>query len=162
MHFQCNITYLYLQKVRTLHKVSSYLSVSINMETQTITPLKIYDLPICKSRLQAIADALYVIGGKWKLQIIVTLFDGKGRFNVLQRTIAGISSKVLASELKDLELNGFVKRNVLPGPPVVVEYEITAHSRTLEQVLDTLFEWGVRHRDELKKQSRASMQSSKE
>ncbi|MGI4749787.1 MAG: winged helix-turn-helix transcriptional regulator [Janthinobacterium lividum] len=131
------------------------------METQNIVPLTTYDPPCCKFRLQAIADALYAIGGKWKLQIIVTLLDGKGRFNELQRTIVGISSKVLASELKDLELNGFVKRNVLPGPPVIVEYELTAYSRTLEPVLDTLFEWGVQHRDELKKQSRTSLQSSK-
>lgn len=124
------------------------------MEIHNTVQLTNYDPPSCKFRLQAIADALYAIGGKWKLQIIVTLLDGKGRFNELQRTIVGISSKVLASELKDLELNGFVKRNVLPGPPVIVAYELTAYSRTLEQVLDTLFEWGVQHRDELKKQSR--------
>jgi DNA-binding HxlR family transcriptional regulator len=61
----------------------------------------------CKATLSSIADALYVIGGKWKLRIIVALKEGNNRFNELQRTIDGISSKVLSTELKDLELNGF-------------------------------------------------------
>ena len=121
--------------------------------------LTTYDRPGCKLRLQAIADALYAIGGKWKLQVITTLIEGKGRFNELQRAVNGISSKVLAAELKDLELNGFVKRNVLPGPPVIVEYELTPYSRSLKGVLDTLFEWGVQHKDELKKQSRSARQN---
>ncbi|MGH2648640.1 MAG: winged helix-turn-helix transcriptional regulator, partial [Ginsengibacter sp.] len=46
----------------------------------------------CKARLNSIADALYVIGGKWKLRIIVGLKDGTKRFNELQRLIDGISA----------------------------------------------------------------------
>ena len=68
----------------------------------------------CKATLNAIADALYVIGGKWKLRIIVALREGNRRFNELHRVIDGISAKVLSAELKDLELNGFVSRNVCP------------------------------------------------
>ena len=66
----------------------------------------------CQATLSSIADALYVIGGKWKLRIIVALREGHKRFNEMQRTIEGISAKVLSAELKDLELNGFVRRNV--------------------------------------------------
>ena len=69
----------------------------------------------CKATLNAVADALYVIGGKWKLRIIVALKDGNKRFNEMQRLIEGISAKVLSSELKDLELNGFIRRNVFTG-----------------------------------------------
>ena len=47
----------------------------------------------CKATLNAIADALYVIGGKWKLRIIVALREGNKRFNELQRVIDGISAK---------------------------------------------------------------------
>src|SRR5438309_9508858 len=105
----------------------------------------------CKLRLQAISDALYAIGGKWKLPIIVALLDGRSRFNELQRTVDGISSKVLASELRELELNGFVQRQVFPGPPVVVEYRLTKHSDSLKEVLDSLAAWGGKHREEIKR-----------
>jgi DNA-binding HxlR family transcriptional regulator len=106
--------------------------------------------PQCHFRLRAIADTLYAIGGKWKLQIIVTLLQGETRFNGLQRTIEGISSKVLAAELKELELNGFVCRTVTAGPPIVVAYTLTEYSRSLEGVLDALFVWGVQHQEAIK------------
>ena len=105
----------------------------------------------CKARLGAIADALYVIGGKWKLRIIVALMEGNQRFNELQRLIDGISAKVLSAELKDLELNGFVKRNVFTGTPVVVEYELSEYSDTLQEVLTSLSNWGAMHRENVKK-----------
>ena len=105
----------------------------------------------CKATLNSIADALYVIGGKWKLRIIVALREGNKRFNEMQRTIEGISAKVLASELKDLELNGFVRRKVFPGPPVVVEYEITDYSDSLNEVLHALSTWGAMHKQKIRK-----------
>ena len=105
----------------------------------------------CKARLGSIADALYVIGGKWKLRIIVGLKDGTKRFNELQRLIEGISAKVLSSELKELEMNGFIKRNIIVGTPVVVEYELTKYADTLSGVLDKLSEWGAMHRENVKK-----------
>lgn len=104
----------------------------------------------CKARLNSIADALYVIGGKWKLRIIVGLKDGTKRFNELQRLIDGISAKVLSTELKELELNGFIKRNVFTSTPVVIEYELTDYADTLNDILDTLSEWGALHREKVK------------
>ncbi len=101
----------------------------------------------CKSTLNSIADALHVIGGKWKLRIIVALKDGNKRFNEMQRLIDGISAKVLSAELKDLELNGFIRRNVFTGAPVVVEYVLTEYADTLGGVLQALSEWGVMHRE---------------
>lgn len=105
----------------------------------------------CRATLTSIADALYVIGGKWKLRIIVAMKDGNKRFNELQRTIEGISAKVLSTELKDLELNGFVNRKVYTGTPVVVEYELTDYCETLNDVLHALSEWGAMHRETVKK-----------
>ena len=104
----------------------------------------------CKATLNAVADALYVIGGKWKLRIIVALKDGNKRFNEMQRLIEGISAKVLSTELKDLELNGFIRRNVYTGTPVVVEYELTEYADTLGDVLQALSEWGARHREKVR------------
>lgn len=105
----------------------------------------------CKATLNSVADALYVIGGKWKLRIIVALKDGNKRFNEMQRLIEGISAKVLSAELKDLELNGFVRRNVFTSTPVVVEYELTEYADTLGDVLHTLSEWGAMHKEKVRK-----------
>ena len=108
----------------------------------------------CKATLNAIADSLYVIGGKWKLRIIVALKDGNKRFNELHRVVDGISAKVLSTELKDLEMNGFVNRNVFTGTPVIVEYELSAYAETLDEVLHSLSEWGAMHREKVKKSMR--------
>ena len=108
----------------------------------------------CKARLNSIADALYAIGGKWKLRIIVALKDGNKRFNELHRLIDGLSAKVLSAELKDLELNGFVRRKVFATKPVVIEYELTEYSETLGDVLQALSEWGAMHRETIKKSLR--------
>lgn len=112
----------------------------------------------CKTKLNSIADALYAIGGKWKLRIIIALKEGNRRFNELQRVIDGISAKVLSAELKDLELNGFVTRKVFTGTPVIVEYELTDYSETLSDVLQSLSEWGAMHRETV----RRGMQNKKQ
>src|SRR3954468_6333716 len=108
----------------------------------------------CAKSLAAVADAVYAIGGKWKLPSIIALRDGNKRFNELQRTITGISAKVLSNELKDLEMNGFVKRNVYTQMPVIVEYEITDYSDTLGEVLHALREWGANHRDKIRRETK--------
>ncbi|TKC12808.1 helix-turn-helix transcriptional regulator [Pedobacter polaris] len=107
----------------------------------------------CNAVLSPIGDALYVIGGKWKLRVIVALKEGCKRFNEIQRTIDGISARVLSAELKELELNGFVKRIVHhTQTPVVVEYQITPYADTLSEVLQALANWGTMHRDKLRKE----------
>ena len=106
----------------------------------------------CASLLGAIDDALYVIGGKWKLRVIVALREGNKRFNDIQRTVTGISARVLSNELKELEMNGFVKRVVIDQTPVVVEYQVTPYAQTLGDVLQSLAEWGFTHRDKIKKE----------
>src|ERR1700733_3508926 len=106
----------------------------------------------CTGLLTSIGDALYVIGGKWKLRVIVALREGNKRFNEIQRTVDGISARVLSSELKELELNGFVKRIVHTQTPVVVEYQITDYANTLKDVLLALSEWGAMYRDKIRKE----------
>lgn len=110
--------------------------------------------PQCVSALAAVSDALYVIGGKWKLRIIIALSEGPKRFNELQRLITGISAKVLSSELKDLELNGFIKRTAhADSIPVSVEYERTEYADTLKDVVGALHDWGARHRKKIMQQA---------
>ncbi|WP_394665535.1 winged helix-turn-helix transcriptional regulator [uncultured Chryseobacterium sp.] len=107
----------------------------------------------CSGHLSSVEDAIYVIGGKWKLKIIIALQEsGNIRFNELQRIVAGISARVLSNELKDLELNGFVKRVVhAEQTPVIVEYISTDYSRTLRPVIMALSEWGREHKNNIKK-----------
>jgi DNA-binding HxlR family transcriptional regulator len=109
----------------------------------------------CKSRLTAIDDTLYVIGGKWKLKVIIALREeGNMRFNELQRTITGISARVLSNELKELEMNGFIKRKVYTTNPVVIEYELTGYSNTLGDVLQAMVEWGTKHRKKIRSEAK--------
>jgi len=103
----------------------------------------------CSVSLNAVADAIYAIGGKWKLRIIIVLLEGNKRFNELQRTVEGISARVLSNELKELELNGFVNRKIDNGYPVVIQYELTEYSQTLQDVLRALSEWGKMHRKKI-------------
>ncbi len=110
----------------------------------------IHDEQECKSKLRSVGDALYVIGGKWKMRIVIALMHGNSRFNELQRTIEGISSKVLASELKELELNGLIKRHVHAETPVVIEYELTEYALSVKPVLEVLSEWGEMHRRKIR------------
>lgn len=112
----------------------------------------------CNAALSAVGDALYVIGGKWKLRIIIALSEGFNRFNELQRRVEGISARVLSNELKDLELNGFVNRTVHAGSPVTVIYELTEYADTLYDVLKALHEWGAMHRANIKLRMREAAQ----
>ncbi|AOW20145.1 winged helix-turn-helix transcriptional regulator [Urechidicola croceus] len=95
----------------------------------------------------ALKDTLNVISGKWKLPIIGSLMYGKKRFKELERNIDKISPRMLSKELKDLEVNGIVKRTVYNTIPVTVKYELTESGKSLHRVLDVMVEWGVEHRE---------------
>ena len=104
----------------------------------------------CTKHLSATEDALYVIGGKWTLRVMIALLSGHIRFNELQRTIKGISARVLSGELKDLEINGLVKRVVLADQkPVVVEYIPTEYSKSLKDIISVLADWGAKHKKKI-------------
>ncbi|MDB5151871.1 MAG: ytcD 1 [Mucilaginibacter sp.] len=122
------------------------------MESQLNIAEPIHSKSECSSALTSVGDALYAIGGKWKLRVIIALREGNKRFNELQRAITGISARVLSHELKELEMNGFVKRNVYTQIPVIVEYELTEYSDTLKDVLQALREWGAMHRDKIRRE----------
>ncbi len=94
----------------------------------------------------AVNDTLNVINGKWKLPIIGSLLFDKKRFTEIQRNIPKITPRMLSKELKDLEMNGMVKRTVYDTIPVSVEYELTDSARSLGEVLDKMLEWGLQHR----------------
>jgi len=90
-----------------------------------------------------------VLNGKWKLALILSLIQSSKRFGEIQRDVDGISPKVLTNELKDLELNGFIKRNVFEATTVSIVYEATEYSRTLKNVIRELDSWGAQHRKKI-------------
>ncbi|MDR6844334.1 helix-turn-helix domain-containing protein [Flavobacterium granuli] len=95
----------------------------------------------------ALNDTLNVINGKWKLPIIGSLLFEKRRFTEIQRNIPKITPRMLSKELKDLEMNGMVKRTVYDTIPISVEYELTDSAKSLGDVLDKMLEWGLQHRE---------------
>jgi len=123
---------------------------------KTSNPCWHQDHVACNRSLAAVRDSLYVIGGKWKLPIIIALMEGPQRFRELQRSLDGITPKVLSKELKELELNAFIVRTVYDTTPVTVEYRLTEYSQTLKPVLNALRIWGEKHREHIRSQSRAT------
>lgn len=113
----------------------------------------------CNQSLRNIGDAFYVLNGRWKLPIILSLLQQSKRFNEIQKDMDGISPKVLAKELKDLEENGFIKRMVYSTTPVNIMYESTEYGLTLKNVLRELSIWGEQHRERIKQSMRKEFES---
>lgn len=110
----------------------------------------VYTATQCSRNIDAVDDALYVLGGKWKLKIVIALSSGYSRFNELQRALNGISARVLSHELKDLEENGLLSRVVhADTTPVMVEYLPTEYAQTLRNVVGTLADWGSKHKKKI-------------
>lgn len=100
----------------------------------------------CSKMLLPVKDALEVLSGKWKLQIILSLSFGKKRFKQVLREIPGLTPKVLSKELKDLEMNELISRRVYNTLPVTVEYELTQYGETIQPLIAELHKWGSKHR----------------
>ena len=91
---------------------------------------------------------LKVLGGKWKLHILTSLYSEKKRFKELERDVAGISPKMLIKELKELEAIGIVNRQTFNTVPITVEYSLTENGRTLKPILIYMKEWAVQFRQQ--------------
>jgi len=131
-------------------KVVTFRKVCIFAMMKTIEYETLPTKDECTGSLKNVIDAMYVLNGKWKLALILCLVQSSKRFNEIQREIRGISPKVLANELKDLELNYLVTRKVYSTTPVSIIYEATEYSRTLKNVLGELSAWGEQHRMKIK------------
>lgn len=103
----------------------------------------------CISSLLPVKDTLEIIGGKWKLLILISIAEGNKHFREIERSIPKLSTKVLAKELKELEVNKLIRRTVIDDFPVKIEYTVTAHARSLEPVIKALHHWGIHHRREI-------------
>jgi len=100
----------------------------------------------CTKMLLPVKDALDILSGKWKIQIIVSLTFGKKRFKQILREIPGLTPKMLSKELKELEMNELAERSVYDTAPVTVEYELTPYGKTRKGLIGELHHWGSKHR----------------
>ena len=91
---------------------------------------------------------LSLISGKYKMIILYCLMEyGPVRFNQLQRYLRRVSDRTLSQNLKELEADGLIHREMFPQIPPRVEYSLTDRGRSLMTVLDQLCIWGEEHRD---------------
>jgi DNA-binding HxlR family transcriptional regulator len=88
---------------------------------------------------------LEVIGGRWKVLILRELFQGVKRFNELQRTVNGITQKMLTQQLREMESDGIVHREIYLQVPPKVEYSLTPLGQSLKPIIDSMHEWGIQH-----------------
>lgn len=98
--------------------------------------------------------AAAIVGGRWKTTILAHLALGPARFLALQRAVGGISSKVLAEQLRELERDGLVTRTARATVPPAVEYAATPHASSLCEVLSSIARWGRLHRQHLRSSRR--------
>ena len=99
------------------------------------------ELPECP-----IATTVWLIGNKWKLLIIRTLMDKKQRFTDFVKTIPGISKKVLTDNLRALEEDGIITREVFAQVPPRVEYAMSEIGESLRPILIAMQNWGEEYK----------------
>ena len=114
-----------------------------------------HDPSKCQQKLRPVKDAMYVLSGKWKIPIIISLSFGPRRFKQIATDLEGITDKVLSKELKELEQNELLEREVFNTFPPRVEYRATEYAKSLNHVISALREWGSGHREKIMKKKPA-------
>jgi DNA-binding HxlR family transcriptional regulator len=107
----------------------------------------------CKNNLLALRDSLELLGGKWKLLLVLHI--GKNpkelhHFKKLEKEIIGISAKMLSKELKILEENKIVTRTIQDTRPIMITYALTKYGQSLIPIARNLQKWGLNHRKMIK------------
>ena len=98
---------------------------------------QVKELPACP-----VETTLMLIGDKWKVLILRDLMTGTKRFGELKKSIGSVSQKVLTAQLRDMEQNGLVHREVFAEVPPRVEYRLTNEGKSLIGLLDMVYDWG--------------------
>ena len=104
-----------------------------------------------KEKIKAIQDTMFVLGGKWKLPVILSIYSGNKRFNDISVSVPNITNRVLSKELKHLEENLLVSRTVIDDYPVRIEYALTKYCLSINEVAAPMEKWGKNHMNKIKK-----------
>ncbi len=104
---------------------------------------KTKELPACP-----VETTLTLIGNKWKVLIIRDLLQGTKRFGELKKSIGSVSQKVLTSQLRAMEEDGLIHREVYAEVPPRVEYSLTELGWSLKPILDAMVIWGTNYKNQ--------------
>ena len=103
------------------------------------------ELPECP-----VATTVQLIGNKWKLLILRNLiYKGSQRFTEFTKTIPAISKKVLTDNLRSLEVDGLIEREIFAEVPPRVVYSLSPLGKTLKPILDAMVDWGTEYKNNL-------------
>ena len=100
------------------------------------------DLPDCP-----VATTVQLIGSKWKLLILRNLLQRPWRFSELQRSLDGISQKVLTGSLRSMEADGIIQRTVYAEVPPRVEYSLSPLGESMRPILEAMEAWGTAYKN---------------
>lgn len=103
-----------------------------------------------QDNIKAVQDTMYVIGGKWKLAIILSIYKGNRRFNDIANSIPKITNRVLSKELKHLEDNLLIKRTIITDYPIKIEYAVVDYTFSLHDIIKPMETWGKQHKEKIK------------
>lgn len=106
--------------------------------------IKKEELPACP-----VATTVQMIGSKWKLLIMRNLLARPWRFNELQKSLEGISQKVLTDSLRSMESDGIVIRTVYPEVPPKVEYSLSELGESMRPILFAMETWGKDYKNKV-------------
>ncbi len=104
------------------------------------------ELPVCP-----VATTVSLIGSKWKLLIMRNLLARPWRFNELQKSLDGISQKVLTDSLRSMEADGIIVRTVYPEIPPRVEYSLSELGESMRPIIKSMEEWGLDYKKTCRK-----------
>ncbi len=104
---------------------------------------KTKELPACP-----VETTLTLIGNKWKVLIIRDLLTGTKRFGKLKKSIGSVSQKVLTAQLRAMEEDGLIHREVYAEVPPRVEYSLTELGWSLQPILDAMVSWGNNYKNQ--------------
>ncbi len=101
---------------------------------------------------KGIEATLSVLGGKWKILLLWHLMNAPRRYGQLRRLIPDITEKMLIQQLRELEADGIIGRNIFEEVPPKVEYFLTPYGKSLEPALHILCYWGDTHLENIQEQ----------
>ncbi len=102
------------------------------------------ELPACP-----VETTLTLIGDKWKVLILRDLMPGTKRFGELKKSVGNVSQKVLTAQLRAMEANELVHREVYAEVPPRVEYSLTELGKSLKPILDSMWAWGEEYKSSI-------------
>lgn len=106
--------------------------------------LKKEEMPDCP-----VATTVQLIGSKWKLLVMRNLLVRPWRFNELQKSLEGISQKVLTDSLRSMEADGIITRTVFPEVPPRVEYSLSDLGESMRPIIKSMENWGTDYKKSL-------------